>query len=99
MNNIFTIIPQFLKDPQAFYESVQRNEGLRAKAVSLFVSTVVFLALYGFVTGLSHSLWQALSTALKMPLLFLLTLLLLFFMRVMLLMFFVRSFRPIVRYM
>lgn len=74
MNNIFTIIPQFLKDPQAFYESVQRNEGLRAKAVSLFVSTVVFLALYGFVTGLSHSLWQALSTALKMPLLFLLTL-------------------------
>lgn len=74
MNNIFTIIPQFLKDPQAFYESVQRNEDLRAKAVALVVSTVVFLALYGFVTGLSHSFWQALSTALKMPLLFLLTL-------------------------
>lgn len=74
MNNLFTIIPQFLKDPQAFYESVQRNESLRAKAVSLFVSTVVFLALYGFVTGLSHSFWQALSTAVKMPLLFLFTL-------------------------
>lgn len=74
MNTIFTIIPQFLKNPQAFYEGVQGNENLKGKAFSLFVSTVVFLAIYGFVTGLSHSWLQALSTALKMPMLFLLTL-------------------------
>ena len=74
MKNAFTVIPQFLKDPQAFYQSVQRNEELRAKALSLFISTVVFLTIYGFVTGLSHSGFQALSTAVKMPLLFLLTL-------------------------
>ncbi len=74
MNTIFTIIPQFLKDPQAFYESVQNNENLRGKAFSLFVSTVAFLVIYGFVTGLSHSWLQALSTAVKMPMLFLLTL-------------------------
>jgi hypothetical protein len=75
MNKIFMIIPQFLKNPQEFYESVQRNEQLKLKAFSLFISTVVFLFLYGFVTGLSHSWLQALSTAVKMPLLFLLNLL------------------------
>lgn len=74
MKSIFSIVPQFLKNPQAFYESVQRNEDLRGKAVALFVSTLVFLALYGFVTGLSHSGLQALSAAIKMPMLFLLTL-------------------------
>lgn len=74
MNNIFTIIPQFLRNPEEFYQSVQRNERLSKKALSLFVSTVVFLAAYGFVTGLSHSWLQALSSAVKIPLLFLLTL-------------------------
>lgn len=74
MQKIFMIIPQFLKAPQEFYESVQRNEQLKLKAFSLFISTVVFLSLYGFVTGLSHSWLQALSTAVKMPLLFLLNL-------------------------
>lgn len=74
MKQIFTIIPQFLNNPQAFFASVQRNENLRSKAVSLFISTVVFFMVYGFVTGLSHSWLQAVSTAVKMPLLFLLTL-------------------------
>lgn len=74
MKNMFTIIPQFLKNPQEFFESVQRNEELKSKALSLFISTVVFLFIYGFITGLSHSLAQGLSTAVKMPILFLLTL-------------------------
>lgn len=74
MNGIFAIIPQFLKDPEEFFQSIQRGEALGRKALSLFISIVVFLALYGFVTGLSHSWLQGLSTAAKMPLLFLLTL-------------------------
>ncbi|MCG2784136.1 MAG: hypothetical protein L6461_03425 [Anaerolineae bacterium] len=74
MKNVFTVIPQFLKNPQEFFESVQRNEELKTKAFSLFISTVVFLLIYGFITGLSHSLSQGLSTAVKMPILFLLTL-------------------------
>ncbi len=74
MNQILTIIPDFLQDPQAFYESVQRNEDLKAKVYALFVSNVLFLFIYGFVTGLSHSWLQALSSAIKMPLLFLITL-------------------------
>jgi hypothetical protein len=74
MKNAFTIIPQFLKDPHGFHESVQRNENLGEKARSLFISIVVFLFMYGFITGLSHGWMQALSTAVKIPLLFLLTL-------------------------
>ena len=74
MKNIFTIIPQFLKNPEEFYQAVQRNEELKTKAFSLFISTVVFLAIYGFITGLSHSWLQAASSASKIPLLFLLTL-------------------------
>lgn len=74
MKNMFTIIPQFLKNPQDFFESVQRNEELKTKAFSLFISTVVFLFIYGLITGLSHSFSQGLSTAVKMPILFLVTL-------------------------
>jgi hypothetical protein len=74
MKNIFSIIPQFLKNPQEFHQSVQRNENLGEKATALFISIVAFLAMYGFITGLSHGWMQALSTAVKIPLLFLLTL-------------------------
>ena len=74
MKNLFTIIPQFLQDPRKFFSSIQRNQELKAKAISLFISSVVFFAIYGLMTGLSHSWQQALSTAVKMPVLFLITL-------------------------
>ena len=74
MSKSLAIIPQFLQDPQAFYQSIQKGEDIKNKAISLFLSSVLFLLVYGFVTGLSHSWAQALSTAVKMPLLFLLTL-------------------------
>jgi hypothetical protein len=73
MGNILTIVPSFLRDPTAFFESIQRGENIRHKVLALAVSSVVFLAIYGFVTGFSHSLLQALSSAAKMPLLFVAT--------------------------
>lgn len=74
MKNIFTIVPQFLKDPESFYQSVLANQNLKAKAAGLFLSSLVFLMVYGLMTGLSHSWQQGISTALKMPVLFLATL-------------------------
>ena len=74
MQDVFRIVPSFLQNPEEFYESVQQEDGLKPKALSLFLSILTFLAIYGFVTGLSHSGMQALSTAIKMPALFLLTL-------------------------
>lgn len=73
MKTLFTIIPRFLQDPRSFYESIQRGEAIKSKVCALLVSSMLFLSIYGFVTGLSHSWLQALSTAVKMPLLFLIT--------------------------
>jgi hypothetical protein len=74
MKSMFMIVPDFLKNPKEFYQSIQDNEGLKTKAGSLFLSAVVFLAIFGFITGLSHGWQQALSTAIKFPLLLFLTL-------------------------
>ncbi|MBN1811715.1 MAG: actin-binding WH2 domain-containing protein [Anaerolineae bacterium] len=73
MRNMLTIIPRFLRDPMAFFESVQRGEEIRSKVISLAVCSVLFLMVYGFATGLGHSFLQALSSAVKMPLLFVAT--------------------------
>lgn len=70
----FSIVPNFLKNPQDFYQRIQEEEGLRAKALSIFLSSLVFMVIYGFVTGLAHSWLQAVATAVKIPLLFLVTL-------------------------
>ena len=73
MNSALTIVPRFLRDPAAFFESVRRGEEIEAKSRSLAVSAILFLAAYGFVMGLSHSFWQALSSAVKLPMLFVAT--------------------------
>jgi hypothetical protein len=73
MRDMLTIVPSFLRDPTAFFESIQRGENIRHKVFALAASSVLFLAIYGFVTGFSHSLLQALSSAAKMPLLFVAT--------------------------
>ncbi len=70
MFKVFNIIPDFLRDPRAFYESVRRGEDLKAKVLHLGASAIVFLAAFGFALGLSDDWLQALSSAVKMPLLF-----------------------------
>jgi hypothetical protein len=70
---MFAVIPQFLRDPDAFFASVLRGETIRSKVISLSLSSALFLVIYGFFLGLSHSFWQALSSAVKMPLLLLVT--------------------------
>lgn len=64
------IIPRFLRQPTAFFEGVRQGEAVGHKLLSLTLSIILFLATYGFVIGLPHSLWQALSAAVKMPILF-----------------------------
>ena len=70
---MFTIIPNFLRNPNEFFQSINRSEEIGAKIRALAVSAILFLAIYGFVTGLSHSFFQALSSAVKMPILFVAT--------------------------
>jgi hypothetical protein len=70
---MLTIIPRFLRDPKTFFQEVRAGREVRRKILALAVSTLLFLATYGFMTGLAHSWIQALSSAVKMPLLFMAT--------------------------
>jgi hypothetical protein len=73
MINPFTVVPDFLRNPGEFFNGVSQGQSVGVKARSLAISSVVFLMTFGFVTGLSHSLLQALSSAVKMPVLFMST--------------------------
>ena len=69
-----TIIEAILRDRQLFFREIRQGKGLNEKMRAMFISSIVFLALYGGVMGSTHSLWQALSSSVKLPMLFLATL-------------------------
>jgi hypothetical protein len=73
MKNL-TIIETILRDRQRFFLEIREGKGLARKMRAMLISSAAFFALYGAVMGSSHSLWQALSSAAKLPLLFLTTL-------------------------
>jgi hypothetical protein len=69
-----SIIETILRDRPRFFQEIREGRGLGEKIRAMLISSIAFLALYGAVMGSSHSLWQALSSAAKLPLLFLATL-------------------------
>lgn len=69
------VIEAILRDRSAFFDEIRASQDLAPKIRSMLVTCVVFLAIYGAVLGSSHSIWQAGSSALKLPILFLATLL------------------------
>ncbi|MBA3726748.1 MAG: hypothetical protein H0W86_09920 [Armatimonadetes bacterium] len=62
-----------LQDTDSFLAQMKRREGLSEKAVSLLIAAFVCFAIYGAIMGAYHSPLQAPSSALKLPLLFLIT--------------------------
>jgi len=68
------VIETILRNRYHFFIEIRDGVDLRAKMRSMLISSIVFLALYGAVLGSTHSLWQALSSAAKLPILFLTTL-------------------------
>jgi hypothetical protein len=70
MDSSTTLVPRLLRDPAAYFEGVRRSKNLQSSINWLLVSSIVCLSIYGFVMGLAHSPWQALSSAVKMPMLF-----------------------------
>jgi len=68
------VIETILRNRYHFFTEIRDGVGLRTKMRAMLISSIIFLALYGAVIGSSHSLWQALSSAVKMPILFLATL-------------------------
>lgn len=69
-----TVIETILRNRLFFFGEIRGGTALKAKIRDMLISCVIFLAIYGAVMGASHSLPQALSSAIKLPILFLVTL-------------------------
>src|SRR3954451_13848216 len=68
------VIERFLRDRADVWRQIRLEYGLNALLGQMLASSTAALACYGLVMGSSHSLWQALASAFKLPVLFLLTL-------------------------
>ena len=73
--NHFTVLISLLRDRKGFIEEIRQGERLQSKIISLLVCSSICFAIYGAVVGLFHSPAQSLSSAIKLPCLYLLTLL------------------------
>lgn len=72
---VFALSEWIMRDRQGFFEEVRLSKDLGAKLQGMVLSSLVCLALFGVVMGMSHSWMQALLSAVKLPMLFLITLL------------------------
>lgn len=68
------VVETILRNRVLFFQEIRDGVALGEKMRAMLISSLVFLALYGAVMGSTHSLWQALSSAAKLPVLFLATL-------------------------
>jgi hypothetical protein len=68
------VIERILRDRDGIWRQIIEEKGLRQLTVQMLGSSAISLALYGAVLGANHGGLQALSSAVKLPLLFLATL-------------------------
>jgi hypothetical protein len=68
------VIERILRDRQGIWQQVVEDRSLSRLTGQMLVSSVVALACYGAVLGSFHSVLMALTSAVKLPLLFLVTL-------------------------
>ena len=71
----FDVLMQLLRDRSSFLTEIENNKYIDKKIVSLLVCSSLFLALYGAILGSTHGGLQIISSAFKLPALYLLTLL------------------------
>jgi hypothetical protein len=68
------VIERILRDRQGIWQQVVEDRQLGKLTGQMLVSSVIALAVYGAVLGSFHSVLMALTSAVKLPLLFLITL-------------------------
>lgn len=68
------IIETILRNRYYFFTEIRDGIDIPAKLRALLISSITFFVIYGAVLGSTHSALQALSSAIKLPLLFLSTL-------------------------
>jgi predicted RNA-binding Zn-ribbon protein involved in translation (DUF1610 family) len=72
---VFAMSEWIMRDRASFFEEVRLRHDLTPKLRSMITSSIIYLVLYGIVMGISNSWQQALVSAIKLPTLFLVTLL------------------------
>lgn len=70
----FGVLIELLRDRNGFMAEISSNLRVQHKIIALLVSSSIFFAVYGAIIGSFHSWQQALSSAVKLPCLYLLTL-------------------------
>lgn len=69
----FAVLMSFLRDRSQFLEQVDKGIKLERLIFSLLISSLFFLAIYGAIMGSTNGILQVLSSAIKLPALYLLT--------------------------
>lgn len=73
--NYFSTVISLLRDREKFLEEIHQGVKLKSKISSLIISSFCFFAIYGAIIGTFHSPLQAAASAIKLPALYLITLL------------------------
>lgn len=73
-NSMLDEITLLLRNRFRFFAEIRDGASVAHKIRAMLVYSAIFLAIFGAVIGSDHSVWQALSSAAKLPLLFLITL-------------------------
>ena len=71
---VFAMSEWIMRGRASFFDEIRKRHDLTPKLVSMALSTMIYLTLYGIVMGMSSSWQQALMSAIKLPVLFLVTL-------------------------
>jgi hypothetical protein len=74
----FSILIGLLRDRSLFLEEICSGIKLSSKSTALLICSSLFFAVYGAIIGSFHSWEQALSSAVKLPALYLITLIICF---------------------
>lgn len=74
----FTVLMELLRDRNSFLDEICSGVKLKSKITALLICNSLFFAIYGSIIGAFHSGAQALSSAIKLPALYLITLIICF---------------------
>ena len=70
----FAVLITLLRDRKNFLEDIRQDTKLESKILSLLIASTLFLAIYGGIIGASSGGLQIISSAVKLPALYLITL-------------------------
>ena len=72
--NYFTVLITLLRDRENFVQEIHHQARLKTKITALLISSSIFLAIYGGIIGAFASPLQVFASAIKLPALYLITL-------------------------